>query len=528
MKALYSLLVLLVATNLFPVDTQIENPSSSSTNSIVQTPQESLVAPPEESPDFAAIDFDDDDTEEDLVATSEDVAKRSTATKKIRKTNKSSKPNKPDYSMLHYSNKGELDSEKYKQYKDSGLKTIEQNESKGTKASVNAICKELLSNPVPVVRIEAANALSRMKRGLKALHIAINSDGFEVKQAAYNAIEKIGSKTSFNYFIKGISSGDSKIEIASYTGLGKSKTKVARDLILKKGLKSTDPYVVASALDSLGYFGNASDLKIFKEFLKSNILEYRAGAIRGLGKHNSHESLAILVESIETNKDLEPEVIYAIAGKPGLSATLSLIKIMQETKNENYKAVIEKELTYRKAFGKYAIITYRYATLRKDPVVGSKKITRLNYGEVARIRKETYKRFRAKMNGKDIEDSYYLLQAMSKEKNSMGKVIEGWVFGPKINIITIRDNGVTPANKDKKLDPNKKPFDITEDEEFSNDKTVVDIDDSEGKEEPSKKDKGKEDPNDKGKEEPSKKVNKDGKEESIEKDQDEDVEDEDD
>jgi hypothetical protein len=468
--------------------------------------------------DISNVDFDDDDMDEgaEQLATSDELAKRST--KKNIRVRRSRKPRIPDYSILHTTSNN-LDAGRYSEFRDNGLKAIESNEPKNTKAAVNIICKELLTNPVPEVRLEAAKSLGRIKRGLKALHIAIDSDGYGVKQAAYKSIESIGSRNSFQYFLRGSQSGDPTIEVPSILALGRLRSPTGKNIILKRGLKSNDPSVVAASLEALGYYNRVADLPILKEYLKSTIHSQRVGAVRGLSIHSSPASLTILVDSLPQNKDMEADYIYAIADKKGLNSTLALIKIMQETKNENYKAVIEKELTvYRKAFGKYAIVNYKYATLRKRPVVGSPKVVRLPEGSVARIKKETYKRFKARMNGRVLEDSYFLLQALGNDKQTTGKIVEGWVFGAKIKIVSIRSPGIVPADKKDTV----KPSNLTEDEEGIIIHDTV-VEDDSGKEEPRKKETV---DDNSGKEEPVKKETV--KEESIEKDQDEDIEDEDD
>lgn len=312
---------------------------------------------------------------------------------------------------------------------------------------VKQITKQLLHNPLPEVRAEAARALGRLRGGLRALHIAIDTDGYEVRQNAYKAIELIGSRYSLKYFIKGIKSSEQDIRISSYKGLGKTKTKVGRDLIIKTGLQSTEPMIVSAALEALGYFSKSGDLQTIKKYLDSNVPEYKTGAIRSLGNHRNTNSLNMLWKALLDNPELEPDIIYAVGKKRGLAATLLLIKIMNRSKNENYQSIIHKELIVRKAYGKYAIVKIPVATLRKYPRASSARVTRLGEGDVGKIRRVTSKRFKAKFNNRIVEDRYYMLQAISSKRSYFRRtLIEGWVFGPKIKVISI-----SPPTKSNQL-----------------------------------------------------------------------------
>lgn len=337
----------------------------------------------------------------------------------------------------------DISPEKQKSMTKDGLRQIEVNETKNTKVALKNIARLLLTNPIPEVRAEAARALGRMGKGAKALHRAIDTDGYEVRQHAYKSIEKIGSRTSLKYFLKGIKSSDKDIKIASYKGLGKTKSSSGREMILKLGLNSKDPSVVAAALDGLGNFSRKDDLEILKQYLKSDVVEHQSGAIRGLGNSKISESLELLNQAMTSNPGLEPEIIFAISKKKSLNATLLLMKMLQTNKNENYQAIIQREINLRKAFGKYAVVKTNTAIMRKSPRASSEKVSVLNINDVSKIKKITDKRFKVKMNGQVIEDRYYLIQALSDKENSKKGIIEGWVFGAKINTISI----LNPAKK---------------------------------------------------------------------------------
>lgn len=404
----------------------------------------------EEQLDFSKIDFDGDD--DNLALSSRHLSRK----RRYRKKKQQLPYETGNSAIVIKTGKIILDPQETLRQKKQGLEKIEKYESRNSKYSVRVISRILLTHPLPEIRAEAADALGRMKRGLYALHRAIRTDGYEVRYKAYHAIEKIGSRTSLRYFARGIHSSDIRIVLSSYRGLGKTRTRTARRLILKYGLRSSKPKVVAAALDSLGYYSYTSDLKRLARYLQSPVIEHRIGAIRGLGNHRSAVSLNMLTEIYDKEKQLEADIIFAVAKKQTLSATLVLLKIMNLTHNENYKAVIERELMYRKAFGRYAIIHFQVATIRKYPRPRSSRITRLRENDVARIKKTTYKRYKARLNGRVVEDRYYLLQAVRREGKYRGKIVNGWVFGPKIKVITIRNPESIYGYKRKKTTDN--PF----------------------------------------------------------------------
>lgn len=401
------------------------------------------------------IDVDSDD--EDNESLSINTAIKS---KVPYRTNKTIKPDSVDKN--YYANVEEIDPKRYEELRNFGLRTIEENEAKGTKTAVKIIIDQLLHNTIPAVRAEAARSLGRLRRGLFALHTAINTDGYEVRYAAYESIDKIGSKNSAVYFVKGVKSSDPLIRVISYRGLGKIRSAAGRDLILKTGIHSEDPKIVGAALDGLGYYGKTEDLYTLSRYVKSKNVDVKAGAVRGLGNHKHPKSLDILIDSLKDNREVEADIILAVSKKNSLSSTLTLLKIMSSTQNENYKEMIQRELRYRKAYGKYAIISFPVATLRKYPQAGSQSVYKLSYGDVARIKKVTSKHFKAKMNNKVIEDRYYLLQAYTPVSTTTNAIKEGWIFGPKIKIISITH----PV----KYAPSKKVYDkYSEDEETEED-----------------------------------------------------------
>lgn len=331
-----------------------------------------------------------------------------------------------------------MDAEKKRILTKEGLSSVKLAEEKNNGYSVKQLSRILLSHPIPEVRTEAARALGRMGKGIKSLHKAIDTDGYEVRQSAYRAIERIGSRMSLKYFVSGTKSTDADIRLSSYKGIGKTKSSIGRDLILRSGIESGEPAIAAAALAGLGYYSRKEDLDIFRRYLSSEVQDHRLGAISGLGNSKHPNSLDILLTALKEFPNLEPEIIFAIMQKKTLASTLALIKIYHGTRNENHQALIQKELNSRKAFGKYAIVKTSTATMKRYSKANSEKVAVLFSSDAARIRKVTDKLFRAKMNGQIIEDKYYLVQAYAVSKDFQKRtLVEGWVFGPKLQIINL-------------------------------------------------------------------------------------------
>lgn len=365
--------------------------------------------------------------------------KGSKGTSSIKQSKQTLKPGEPKTSsMIESSADDSGDPEKQKELTKDGVRQVEFYLQKGNS---KALAKILNTHSIPAVRAEAAKALGRFPKSVKVLHHIIDQDGYEVRQAAYKSLEKIASRSSIKYFLSGTKSTDTEIKISSLIGLGKTKSSVGREAIIKVGLTSKDPKVISASLDALGHFSRKDDLEIFKTHLKSENSEQQNGAVRGLGNSKLPETLEILYSALIENPNLEPEIIYAIDKKKTLNSTLLLIKMMQATKNENYQTFIQNALYSRKAFGKYAIIVTPTASIRKAPKARSEKIISLIYNDVARIKKATEKKYKVRMNGNILENRYYQLQALaSSPKDPLRKtIVEGWVFGAKINIITINN-----------------------------------------------------------------------------------------
>ena len=362
-------------------------------------------------------------------------------------------------STLTSSQLGELDSDKKAYIIKQGIATIKSYENK--KNASQKISNILLNHPIPDVREEAARSLGRLRTGSLALQRAITTDSYSVRRQAFISLEKVGGKDLLKYFVAGVKSSDPEIRIASFKGLGKTNHSYARDLIINEGLASNDTNVVSAALAGLGNFSRSEDLAIFKKYLPSEVLELQIGAIKGLGNSKSNGCLELLTQAITENPNLMPEIIYSISQKNNLHSTLLLFKILQTSDNENYKLMIQRELHKRQAYGKYAVVKTPTASLKNAPQTNSERIAVLVEGDIARVKNTTEKLFKAKMNNETFEDRYYLIQAINPKDKYANPIVEGWVFGPKLNYFSFP--------RPSKLNPKgKKPgnlFDLNEENE---------------------------------------------------------------
>ncbi|MCX7999006.1 MAG: hypothetical protein N3A69_08670 [Leptospiraceae bacterium] len=362
----------------------------------------------------------------------------------------------------------EIDPERRKQLTIQGLKTIEALEEKGNSSAVRQISRILLSHSLPEVRARAAQSLGKLGKGVRSLHKAIDTDGYQVRQEAYKSLEKLGQRQSLKYFLKGIKSTDPEIRISCFRGLGKTKSSIARNILLKEGISSPDHTILAASLIGLGYFSRKEDIELFKKYLDSEVTDVKSAAVIALGISKIPVTTHLLLKYYETNPSMEPDVIHALSQKKNLAGTLALIKIMNNSKNENYQGMIQKELYLRRAFGNYAIVKTNTATLRKFHKASSEKVAILQKGDVAKIRKATEKLYKATMNKEILEDRYYLLQVVNMDSQTRKQIIQGWVFGPKIEVINL-----TPPQKEikEKSTTFKKPSDIADEssEEFDED-----------------------------------------------------------
>lgn len=312
-----------------------------------------------------------------------------------------------------------------------------------------------LTHPIPRVRAAAALALGRLKNpvGVKILHQMIDRDGEWVRQAAYKGLADIGSRSSLDYFYVGAKSSDREIRVASFRGMGKTLDPGAREVLLKKGLKSDDKEIVKSTLLGLGYYQVPEDLRIFIDYLNSEDEEYQKAAVEALGRHKTRTSMKILEDSFKDKTNLRNQILDTLTEQKNSFAIFALLRILNaNADSENIVNEISARLYKLKAVGKYMTIVSDNTPLLRDPYVGAPKIRDLEAGEVGKVISKHSVAYIIAIEGQRIEDFYYKVLVNTKYKDAFTETVQGWVFGKYIQIRTI---SMPKEEKEKKKKPKK-------------------------------------------------------------------------
>ncbi|WP_244243508.1 HEAT repeat domain-containing protein [Leptospira andrefontaineae] len=312
-----------------------------------------------------------------------------------------------------------------------------------------------LTHPIPRVRAAAALALGRLKSqaGVKILHQMIDRDGEWVRQAAYKGLADIGSRSSLDYFYVGAKSSDREIRVASFRGMGKTLDPGAREVLLKKGLKSDDKEIVKATLLGLGYYQVPEDLRIFIEYLNSEDEEFQKAAVEALGRHKTRTSMKILEDSFKDKTNLRNQILDTLTEQKNSFAIFALLRILNaNVDSENIVNEISARLYKLKAVGKYMTIVSDNTPLLREPYVGAPKIRDLEAGEVGKVVSKHPVAYIIPIEGQRIEDFYYKVLVNTKYKDAFTETVQGWVFGKYIQIRTI---SMPKEEKEKKKKPKR-------------------------------------------------------------------------
>ncbi|EMK00095.1 HEAT repeat domain-containing protein [Leptospira sp. B5-022] len=310
-----------------------------------------------------------------------------------------------------------------------------------------------LTHPIPRVRAAAALALGRLKNpaGVNILHSMIDRDGEWVRQAAYKGLADIGSRRSLDYFYIGAKSSDREIRVASFRGMGKTLDPGAREVLLKKGLKSEDKEIVKATLLGLGYYQVPEDLRIFIEYLNSEDEEFQKAAVEALGRHKTRTSMKILEDSFKDKTNLRNQILDTLTEQKNSFAIFALLRILNaHSGSEDIVNEISARLYKLKAVGKYMTIISDNTPLLKEPYVGATKIRDLEAGEVGKVVGKNSVAYIIPIEGQRIEDFYYKVLVNTKYKDAFTETVQGWVFGKYIQIRTI-----SMPKEEKKRKPKK-------------------------------------------------------------------------
>ncbi|WP_232298414.1 HEAT repeat domain-containing protein [Leptospira licerasiae] len=312
-----------------------------------------------------------------------------------------------------------------------------------------------LTHPIPRVRAAVALALGRLKNpvGVNILHKMIDRDGEWVRQAAYKGLADIGSRRSLDYFYVGAKSSDREIRVASFRGMGKTLDPGAREVLLKKGLKSDDKEIVKATLLGLGYYQVPEDLRIFIDYLNSEDEEFQKAAVEALGRHKTRTSMKILEDSFKDKTNLRNQILDTLTEQKNSFAIFALLRILNaNVDSENIVNEISARLYKLKAVGKYMTITSDNTPLLREPYVGAPKIRDLEAGEVGKVIKKHSVAYIIPIEGQRIEDFYYKVLVNTKYKDAFTETVQGWVFGKYIQVRTI---SMPKEEKEKKKKPKR-------------------------------------------------------------------------
>lgn len=324
-----------------------------------------------------------------------------------------------------------------------GLIRVFQAESVNDTSSLTKILK---NHSIPRIRAASAYALGRLRKGRISLEKAIDTDGFVVRTAAYKSLAEIGDKRSLSYFIEGIRSEDPEIKAASFHGLGKTKDPVGRELILGKGLTSELLIVISESLRGLAYFKVPVDIDLIQRYISVDEKELQLAAIDALILHNTPESLKSLEDALDKYPKLTNEILDAIGKSKELAATFFLVRASQIYEDEKVIEKVGQLLLKRKAFGDYALVVSNQDSLRMEPNERATPITNINKSDVGLLKSSTNKRYVVRIEDELVEDVYRKILVENRILGSKDRYVSGWIFGKKIQLITInKPKGSSPA-----------------------------------------------------------------------------------
>lgn len=376
-----------------------------------------------------------------------DLTKEENTQKPDRKKEEEEKITKREESLPPTS-PGEIASAEYDRKLKEGLIQVFQAESR---KNVKKLSNLTLRHSIPRVRAAAALALGRIRQGRWTLEKSIETDGFVVRTAAYKSLADIGEKRSLQYFIAGIQSEDPEIQAASFLGLGKTRDPVGRELILGKGLTSEKKNVIIESLKGIAYFRIPSDLDIISKYLGVDEKDLQIAAIESLTIHNTPESMVILETALVDYPNLTVEILDAVAESKELAATFFLVRASQLYEDEKILDRVGHLLLKRKAYGRYGMVMVKEDRIRSKGNERADALGIVRLSEVGRVNSSSKKRYIAKVGEELQEDVYHNMTFENRVYGSKERYARGWIFGKKIQLITIKK----PSNRNPAFLENK-------------------------------------------------------------------------
>lgn len=307
-----------------------------------------------------------------------------------------------------------------------------------SRRNVKKLSKLTLHHPIPRVRAAGAYALGRLKLGRWTIEHAIKNDGFVVRTAAYKALADHGNRRSLKLFIAGTKSEITEIQAYSFLGLGKTKDPSGRELILSRGMTSSDPKVLGHSMQGLAYYQVPSDLDLISRYLSSENSDLSDSAVEALTIHNTPESLLVLENALVDHPKLAMEILSAIGESKELAATFFLVRASQLYEDEKILKRIGQILLKRKAFGKYGMVIVKEDRVRSQYNERAKALGIVRLSDVGRVNSSTKKRFVARVGEELQEDVYHNITFENRILGSKNRYVRGWIFGKKIQLIEIK------------------------------------------------------------------------------------------
>jgi hypothetical protein len=199
-------------------------------------------------------------------------------------------------------------------------------------------------------------------------------------------------------------------------------------------------------LRGLAYFKVPVDIDLIQRYISVDEKELQLAAIDALILHNTPESLKSLEDALDKYPKLTNEILDAIGKSKELAATFFLVRASQIYEDEKVIEKVGQLLLKRKAFGDYALVVSNQDSLRMEPNERASSITNINKGDVGILKSSTKKRYVVRIEDELVEDVYRNILVENRILGSKTRYVSGWVFGKKIQLITInKPKGTTPA-----------------------------------------------------------------------------------
>ncbi|MCW7505394.1 SH3 domain-containing protein [Leptospira paudalimensis] len=299
----------------------------------------------------------------------------------------------------------------------------------GDSKYVKPVTEQLEKGESSKIRAQAALSLGELKAGINELQKAFDNDDVYVREAAIEALAKIGNVKSQSYFEKGVKDKSEKIRFSSVQGL----SKVGRSgnaPIFRNAIEWKDKPTQLAAIRGLGNINAWDEWKFVKPFCSNQDKDFVMACLYSAGKFKTDESL-LAIEGLLASQDTEisKEAFDAISNFKPAQVIPTLIRFKKSNPNHPNLADLSANLKKLKAAKQYAIINVSdRLNLRSKANERSEVITGLQGNSVVEIiSREPRKYIITNSKGEEMEDFWYQV------KTSDGK--KGFLFGEYIQVV---------------------------------------------------------------------------------------------